>query len=172
MVSLHSFLDHIEVSLKFILGRECIDIDPLHYIPLLVASPVCSRSAPYLESNSHELPGILNVRSSAEIHIVITGVVYGELLILGKILNDLCLEFLIPEHLKSIGLGDLFSSPVFLSLDDLVHFSFDNAVIFLCDRTGKNEIVVAAVGYLRSYGILYILFAVDLDDRFSQNVGY
>ena len=112
------------------------------------------------------------MRSSAKINIIITGIINCKLLIFREIHDDLGLKFLILEHFKSIGLGDLFPSPIFLSLDDLVHFCFDHAVIFLCDRTGKNEIVVAAVGDLRSYGILYILFAEDLYDRFSQNVGY
>ena len=41
VISLHSFFDHIKMSLEFILTGKCIDIDPLHYIPLLISSPIC-----------------------------------------------------------------------------------------------------------------------------------
>ena len=55
VVTLTRLLDHLYVLLQLILRRECIHIDTLHVVTLLVASPVCCGTAVNLVSRAHQL---------------------------------------------------------------------------------------------------------------------
>ena len=55
VVTLTRLLDHLYVLLQLILRRECIHIDTLHVVTLLVASPVCCGTAVNLISRAHQL---------------------------------------------------------------------------------------------------------------------
>ena len=89
MVALHSFLDHLQVLFELLLIRESIQIYSLHLVPVLIASPVSAGNRLNLESNIHQKLGIVDVRSAAEIHEVVAGVVDSDLLVLGKVADKL-----------------------------------------------------------------------------------
>ena len=55
VVTLTRLLDHLYVLLQLILRRECIHIDTLHVVTLLIASPVCCGTAVDLVSRAHQL---------------------------------------------------------------------------------------------------------------------
>ena len=109
------------------------------------------------------------MRTTAKVDIVITCVINRNSLICRQIDDKFCLELLILEELQCLILGDDLTCPVFSPLDDLVHLFFNCREILFCDRSRKDEIIIASVFDLRSDRVLY-LFAVDLDNSLSQDV--
>ncbi len=60
------FLEHLQVLIEFILGRESHTVDALHLSILVVTAPVSAADSLQLEGA--DLAGCLNVRAAAEVH--------------------------------------------------------------------------------------------------------
>ena len=164
--------DQILVRLQSRLVRKSIRINSGHLIAVLITSPVSAGNAAQLKCGRQKILGILNVRSSAQIHIIVAGVVDGDRLILRKLLNQLRLKVLSLENLQCLCPGDLFSGPVLLTLQNLAHLIFDLLEIGLLNGLPlrQDEIIIKPVIDLRSDGILGLL-AVKLQNRLGQNMG-
>ena len=163
--------DQILVCLQGCLVRKSIRIHSGHLITMLVASPVSAGDAAQLKCCRQKILGILNVRSSAQIHIIVAGVVDCDRLILRKLLNQLRLKALSLENLQCLCPGDLFSGPVLLALQNLTHLIFDLLEIGLLNSLPlrQDEIIIKPVIDLRSDGILGLL-AIKLQNRLGQNM--
>ncbi len=124
-----------------------------------------------LEGSPQEFLRVLNVRPSAEVDIIVTGVVHRDLLIGGKVVDELGLVLLILKDDKRLVPGDFLSCPGLSALDDLVHAVLDGLEVALCDglALGQDEIIVCTVLNLGSDCILHI-FAIELDDGLCQDV--
>ena len=111
------------------------------------------------------------MRSTAEIHIIITGIVNRDGLVLRKLLDQLELELLILEDLLRLGLRNFLPCPRLTTLDDLTHLVLDGLEVLLTDALAlrQYEIIVAAVLDLRSDTVLYFL-TVDLDHCLCEDV--
>ena len=171
VIALHSFLNKIEMRFELCFVRECIDINSLQGITVRVASPVCAGCRFDLERCRHKFLRVGDMRSAAQVDKIFTCVVNRKSLILRKILNQLCLEFLIFEKLESFCTADFFSCPILTTLNDLMHLILDHLIVVLCDRTRKDEVIVHTVSDLRTDCILNIFLAEDFDYSLCQNVG-
>ena len=168
MVTLERFTNEVQMSLEFVLGRECIEIDSLHHIVMLITPPVGTGSGLDLESSAQKFLRIIYVRSTAEIHIIFTRVVDGDSLILRKILDQFRLILLILEDLQSFFLGNNLAGPVFLTLQDLAHLVLDGLEIFLGQRSGESEVIVASIFDLRTDCYLNLVISENLANRLSH----
>ena len=158
------------MGLESLLVRECIGIDSLQGIAVLIAAPVSAGDAPDLKSSTHELLRVCHVRTAAEIDEILTGIIDSDALVLGQIFDQLGLELLAPEELQRLRTGQFLLGPVLAALEDLTHLVLDHLEIVFVHLPGQNEIIVEAVRNLRSDCILYIFFSENLKYSFCQNV--
>ena len=169
VVALHSFLDHLQVILELVFVRESIQIHSLHLVSVLIASPVSAGNGLDLECDIHEELGVVDVGSAAQIYEILTGIIHGDLLIFGQILDQFRLELLILEDVECFRLVDLFDCPCLSSLYDLTHLVLDGLEICFGNGGRKDEVIIAAVRDLRSDRILHFL-AIDLNYCLRQNM--
>ena len=135
---------------------------------MLITPPVCTGSGLDLESSAQKFLRIIYVRSTAEIHIIFTRVVDGDGLILRKILDQFRLILLILEDLQSFFLGNNLAGPVFLTLQDLAHLVLDGLEIFLGQRSGESEVIVASIFDLRTDCYLNLVISENLANCLSH----
>ena len=171
VITLLRLADQIFVCLERGLVRKSVRVDTGHLIPVLVASPVSAGNRTQLKGGRHQLLRIGNVRSGAEVYIILTGIINSNRLILRKVIDQLCLEFLIFKDRKSLFSCDFLSYPVLFTFQDLPHLVLDGLEVgFLnCLSFRQNKIIIESVLNLRSDRVLHI-FAVNFDDGFRQNV--
>ena len=169
MVTLLGFLQKLQELLQLCLVRECINIDSLQLVLLLVSSPVRTGYGTDLEGHIHKLLGILHMRSAAKVHVILTGVVNRDGFVRRHFLDQLCLELLSLEELQGLFLRNLLTCPGLSPLDDLTHLVLDALEIILAHGSRQHEIIVQSVFDLRSDGILNLL-AEQLDDGLRQNM--
>ena len=171
VVPLLGFLDHVEVGLQLLLVREGVDIDALQGIPLLVAAPVGAGHGADLVGHAQQLRGIFHVGAAAQVHEVVAGVVHGDGLALGQVVDELFLIFLALEDMKRLFLAHHLAGPGLLAFHDLLHLLLDGGEVLGADAPGQQEIVIHAVGDLRADGDLHILPAEDFHHGLGQYVG-
>ena len=156
--------------LQGLLILEGVHINPLQLFPVLVAPPVGAGYGADLEGGVHQLLGVADMGPAAQVHEVAARAVYGDLLVLRKILNQLGLELLVREQRQRVRPAQLLAGPVLPPLDDLPHLVLDGLVVFRGDPFRQQEIVVEAVGDLRPDGILHVFPAEDFDYGLGQDM--
>ena len=109
------------------------------------------------------------MRPTAQVDKVIARAVRRQNLVVGQILDELDLELLILEKFERIPLGNLLALPIFLALQDFLHLLFDGLEIVVRRCARQQEVVVEAVGNLRSDGVLRLL-TENFDDGLCKHM--
>ena len=170
MIALQRFLHELQVILEPLFVHEGIDVNALQLVTVLVAAPVGTGDGLDLERRAHQLLGVLHVRAAAEVDEVIARPVDRDGLVRRKILNQFLLKLLVRKDGERLLLADLLARPRLAALDDFAHLLLDGLEIVVGHGAGQQEIIIQAIRDLRADGILDVLLAEDLDDRFGQDV--
>ena len=155
VVALRGLLQHGQMGLEFIAVQEGGAIDALQHRAIAVAAPIGAGHMHQLEGVGGHLPGVLQMRPTAEI-LPVAVPIHPQRLVAGDRVDQLDLVGLVIRLVMRDGAGavpDFGGHGVALG-DDLAHLLFDHGKVFGGEGLCTVEIVIPAVVDHRADGDL------------------